>query len=155
MVLSLIIAFNLIWSLILSLVLFQAYRTYKKLTHGASQKNLVQSLIQIKDQCHRIDKDLDDFRSVLRDTHQSLKTHIQKVGFIRFNPFGNTGGDQSFCLCLLDSLDNGILITSLHARDQTRIYTKQIKKGNPTDKNSLSKEEIKCLQQAVKGGAKS
>lgn len=64
---------------------------------------------------------------------------IQKVGILRFNPFGDVGGDQSFSIALLDSKNNGILITSLFSREGTRVYSKKIKEGK--SKYFLSKEE--------------
>ncbi len=72
---------------------------------------------------------------------------IQKVGIIRFNPFHSTGGDQSFCLALLDRGNNGVVITSLHANDMTRMYTKPVQGG--TSEIQLSREEEKAIAVAV------
>ena len=47
---------------------------------------------------------------------------IQKVGFRRYNPFAETGGDQSFTLSLLDRENTGVVITSLYLREGQRIY---------------------------------
>lgn len=72
---------------------------------------------------------------------------IQKVGFLRFNPFERTGGDQSFVVALLDRDDNGIVISSLYTRDGVRVYAKEIRDG--TSKHALSNEEQQALQQAI------
>jgi len=69
---------------------------------------------------------------------------IQKVSIIRFNPFKDTGGDQSFAIALLDSEDNGLIISSLFARQGTRVYSKPIKNGK--SKYPLSKEELEALK---------
>ena len=74
-----------------------------------------------------------------------MKSHIQKVGFVRFNPFPQTGGDQSFSLSLLDENDNGFVLSSLHSRDTTRFYAKTIKNGQG-DGYELSKEEKKAIK---------
>ena len=74
------------------------------------------------------------------------KFHIQKVGIIRFNPFKELGGDHSFSLAILDSHDSGIIITSLHTRDRTRVYMKDIKKGKSGFE--LSAEEKKAFVNA-------
>jgi hypothetical protein len=76
-----------------------------------------------------------------------MKSHIQKIGFVRFNPFPQTGGDQSFCLSLLDETDTGFVLSSLHSRDLTRFYAKTIKNGK-ADGYQLSKEERKAIQNA-------
>ena len=80
---------------------------------------------------------------------KETKSHLQKMGFVRFNPFNDTGGDQSFCLAILDGHDNGIVISSLHSREQTRVYAKEIVAGKPKGVE-LSKEEREALREATK-----
>ena len=77
------------------------------------------------------------------------KSHLQKMGFVRFNPFNDTGGDQSFCLAILNGHDTGIVISSLHSREQTRIYAKRIVAGK-TEGVELSREEAEALNRALK-----
>lgn len=79
----------------------------------------------------------------------ATKSHLQKMGFVRFNPFNDTGGDQSFCLAILNGHDTGIVISSLHSREQTRIYAKRIVAGK-TEGVELSREEAEALNRALK-----
>lgn len=74
---------------------------------------------------------------------------IQKIGLHRFNPFNELGGDQSFVLVLLDANNSGIIVTSLHGRKNTRIYSKLIKNGK-ADKMALSKEEELAIKKVLK-----
>lgn len=78
-------------------------------------------------------------------TNLSHKTSfaMQKLGLVRFNPFDDGGGNFSFSLALLDLHDTGVVITSMHGRQQNRIYTKTIQNGRC--EISLTEEE----QQAV------
>lgn len=76
------------------------------------------------------------------------KFHIQKIGLVRFNPFKELGGDHSFSMAILDAHDSGVIITSLHTRDRTRVYMKDIKKGKSMFE--LSAEEKKALIDAEK-----
>jgi hypothetical protein len=71
---------------------------------------------------------------------------VQHVGLVRYNPFQDTGGDQSFALALLDKQGDGVVISSLHSRTMTRFYAKPIKAGIAVV--SLSEEEVKAVQQA-------
>lgn len=71
-----------------------------------------------------------------------------KMQLVRFNPFNDVGGDQSFILCLLDKTNTGVIITSLHTRDSTRVYAKAIKNGS-CESQSLSKEETKALIKTI------
>lgn len=72
----------------------------------------------------------------------------QKISIVRFNPFGDTGGDQSFVLAVLDAHDSGYVITSIHGREGTRVYVKPVDDG--TSKYPLSEEEKQALNQAAK-----
>jgi hypothetical protein len=71
---------------------------------------------------------------------------VQRVGVVRFNPFEDTGGNQSFSLALLDSKADGIVITSLHSRQQTRVYLKSIVGGKC--ETALSDDESEALRRA-------
>lgn len=72
-----------------------------------------------------------------------------KINLTRFNPFTNLGGDQSFILVLLDNTNSGVIITSLHNRDHTRVYSKSIKNGQ-SQGVSLSQEEKRALAKTIK-----
>jgi len=72
---------------------------------------------------------------------------IQKVGVIRFNPFADTGGDQSFAIALLDADGNGVVLSSLHGRADTRIFAKQVQAGR--SKHALSDEEQDAIRKAL------
>ena len=89
-----------------------------------------------------------DLNTALSDLKSKSRSHIQKVGFVRFNPFPTTtGGDQSFVLSLLDETDTGFVLSSLHSRDTTRFYAKTVKNGRASG-HELSKEEIKAIKDA-------
>jgi hypothetical protein len=68
---------------------------------------------------------------------------FQRIGLVRFNPFEDTGGNQSFALALLDAEEDGIVISSLHSRGSTRIYAKAVAAGRP--EAALSDEETEAL----------
>jgi hypothetical protein len=76
---------------------------------------------------------------------------FQKSAIVRFNPFRNTGGDQSFVLALLDNNDSGMLLTSIHGREGTRVYIKPIAYGNSD--HTLSAEESQALKDARRAGS--
>jgi hypothetical protein len=72
----------------------------------------------------------------------------QKISIVRFNPFGDTGGDQSFVLAVLDAHNSGYVLTSIHGREGTRVYVKPVDEGK--SKYPLSEEERQALAQATK-----
>lgn len=69
---------------------------------------------------------------------------------MRFNPFSQTGGNQSFSLALLDGNNDGIVISSLHNREETRVYAKIVKKGESEKEMPFSDEEREAIRQALK-----
>src|SRR2546426_846030 len=78
----------------------------------------------------------------LNRLHHELQTlsqrSIQKGGVVRFNPFADTGGDQSFAIALLDADGNGVVLSSRHGRADTRIFPKH-GKARPTGTASSSR----------------
>ncbi len=85
----------------------------------------------------------------LTDVTETVNKCLQKVTLTRFNPFGDLGGNQSFILCLLDKSDSGVIITSLHNRDMTRLYAKTVKNGQE-DGVVLSKDEKAAMLKTIK-----
>jgi hypothetical protein len=111
-------------------LLYLAFIVYKR---NLSQKKVVKPLLT------QSDIDL-----------SGLNKAISKVGLTRFNPFDGLGGDQSFIITLLDKQNTGIILTSLHNRDFTRIYAKTIKDGQPQN-TTLSKEEKNAILKIING----
>jgi hypothetical protein len=74
---------------------------------------------------------------------------LQHIGMVRFNPFEDTGSDQSFAIALLDDRRDGIVLSSLHGRGQTRVFAKPVEGGE--SKHQLSDEEAQAIRIAVEG----
>jgi len=68
---------------------------------------------------------------------------LQHMGVVRFNPFQDSGGDQSFAIALVDGHGNGVVLSSLHARDATRVYAKPLCKWESD--YSLTEEEKQAI----------
>jgi uncharacterized protein DUF4446 len=81
------------------------------------------------------------------ELEQLTQRSIQKVGVVRFNPFADTGGDQSFAIALLDADGNGLVVSSLHSRADTRIFAKQVQAGR--SRHQLSDEEQDAIRKAL------
>ena len=146
---TILLTIVIFWQLVITLILLKFFRAYQTLTSGIDKKDFSSVLLSLKQHAKQSDKHLSNLDSHIDQINTRLQTHIQKMGFVRYNPFGNTGGDQSFCLCLLDENNHGILLTSLHTRQQTRIYTKLISAGKSADSAQLSKEEAQCIKKAI------
>jgi len=98
----------------------------------------------------RVGQAIDEVGTVATRTtlvERDLQGAFGRVGLVRFNPFEDTGGNQSFALALLDGRGDGFVISSLHARAGTRVYAKAVAGG--TSEAALSAEEAEALRQAL------
>ncbi len=98
-------------------------------------KNLKEILSQFKD----LEKKFENLSKELKELKKKNILNFQKLGIVRFNPFKEVGGDQSFSIALLDGNDSGVVITSLYTREGNRVFSKPIKEGR--SEYLLSEEE--------------
>jgi len=135
-----------IWLIVISLFLFRFIALFNKLTKGMEVTDLKKVLEKILSRGDENTGEIKTLNNRLNQLEEDGKFHIQKIGLVRFNPFKELGGDHSFSMAILDSHDSGIVITSLHTRDRTRVYMKDIKKGKSNF--DLSTEEKKAFTNA-------
>lgn len=140
-------ALAFIWLIVLTALVAQEKQFLKQISKGASKKDFPSILRQLNTSIKLASHKLEDVTNKVVAIESASKLHFQKIGFIRFNPFSDTGGDQSFALCLLDDNNNGIVITSLHSRNTTRLYAKEVKTQH-INQSEYSDEEWKAYQAA-------
>ena len=148
--LFLIFAVVFVWLLGLTLFFWRILVHYNKLTKGVSSKNLK---IVLEDLIKDVDinkKDIETLKDFTLKLEKEGQLHIQKVGLLRFNPFKDTGGDQSFILSLIDGNETGVIISGLYSRSGTRWYAKTVRNGKGVE-HELSDEEKKALKEARLG----
>lgn len=138
-----------LWLLICTVLLIRMLLHYRNLTANVSKKDLISSLNHLISISERNSKDVEGLNEKLNKEITENKKHLQKMGFKRYNPFTDTGGDQSFTAAILDDLGDGIMISSLHSRENTRLYAKKVD-GGKVSSQSLSSEEQEVIKQALK-----
>lgn len=135
------------------LSLFAVYNWYtlnkrhKELFNGESGKKIEEKLHGYLDKVKKVESDQVDVRKVLNILSNQSNKSLQKVSFMRYNPYGDVGGDQSFSICVLDLQNNGYIVSSLHNRESTRVYGKKVVAG--VSQHSLAKEEEQVLGKAI------
>ena len=92
-------------------------------------------------------REVDRLKARTAALEATAQRSFQRVGLVRYNPFEETGGNQSFALALLDAEGNGWVLSSLHARTGTRVYAKSIRGGRSD--GALSEEETAAIKQAT------
>lgn len=87
--------------------------------------------------------------ALVHEFENQSASSFQKTGIVRFNPFPEVGGNQSFSLCLLNKHNDGFLITSFYTREGSSVYGKSVKNGE--SEHNLSDEEKEAIQIAMNG----
>lgn len=139
--------FIFLWLGVITIFLWKALSHYNKLGKGLADKNFKSIMENLLRDVNASKKDVDYLKSYCDKIQKEGLLHIQKIGLVRFNPFKDTGGDQSFILSLVDGNDTGVIISGLYARSGTRWYAKRVIKGKSAD-HELSDEEKKALKEA-------
>ena len=135
------------WLGALTYYLYRSYLPYQKMVEGTKSKNLSEIFDKLLNNLAVDKKSIEELKAKLDNLSLEVTGHIQKIGILRFNPFADTGGEQSFVLTILDGKDTGIVLTSLHNRGITRWYIKNVKEGKGTE-YELSEEELKAIKLA-------
>lgn len=136
MLLGVIVIVLLIWVLGLSFLIWQNRLFLQKLFPDKNG--------DFKDRLEEVLKEYQGWENFKR---QSFKC-LQKVKLARYNPYKDTGGDQSFSIAFLDKDNDGVVITSLHSRAGTRVFAKVVKQGKE-DGFEFSEEEKKVVAEAI------
>jgi hypothetical protein len=117
------------------------------ITRGAEGRSLEAVLDAHLEKVFEMSRSLDDVAARTAILEAAQRRAFQRVGLVRYNPFEETGGNQSFALALLDAAGDGWVLSSLHARSGTRVYAKAIKAGRADA--GLSAEETAAIAQAT------
>lgn len=142
-----LLAIFFVWLAILTYFFYTLRSHYNNLTKDTNKKTLTSVLESLTGELDLAKKDIAKLADQCVRIEQEGQFHIQKIGLLRFNPFKDTGGDQSFILALLNAQDTGVVISGLYSRSGTRWYAKKIEHGKGTE-HDLSEEEKKVLSLA-------
>ncbi|MBI3341670.1 DUF4446 family protein [Candidatus Curtissbacteria bacterium] len=141
--------FLCLWLTVVTILLFRVKSNWQKIKSGQKNLNLVQILESILKKQDLTTKNIARLAQEIEQVGSKAKLSFQKSALVRFNPFEDTGGDQSFIIALLNGQNNGIVISSLHSRNGTRVYAKQVI-GGRAQQHELSKEEKEVVEKAIK-----
>lgn len=122
-------------------------RRLRRVLPGGEATSLDQVLEQQLQRIDTLGQRLDALNKLHHELERITQRTIQKVGVVRYNPFSDTGGDQSFAIALLDSEGSGVVISSLHSRTDTRVFAKPVQSGR--SRYPLSDEEQDAIRKAL------
>jgi Protein of unknown function (DUF4446) len=107
-----------------------------------------------------LDRDFRSLHSYVEDLGSGLQARLARVeerldgaiayhGLVRYDAYNEMSGRQSTSIALLDARGSGIVVSSIHHRDQARFYAKQVVEGQGT--LELSPEEQEAIRVALAG----
>ncbi len=126
-------------------------RRYSFLLRQEDTLDLGTVFADVQKQVEKLQGGLDESASHLNQLSSQVDRCVQKIGVVRFDAFEDVGGQQSFAVALLDSKDNGVLVSSLYSRSDCRTYAKSVNAG--ASEHNLSEEEQQALVMAKAGRA--
>jgi hypothetical protein len=100
-------------------------------------------------QIQRLEAAIRSLSSTDRRQEALIEGAVRHVGLVRYDAFEDVGGRLSFSCALLDDLGNGVVVTSINGRQDTRVYAKPIVEG--ASQYNLSIEEEEAIRKALAG----
>jgi hypothetical protein len=121
---------------------------FKKFFAGTKARNLEEMIILVGKKIKEIEDTQTKIDKHLVTVDNRLNKSIRSVETVRFNPFVDAGGNQSFAISFMNDEGNGVIMSSLYARDRMSIFAKPIVNGK--SEFELSSEEKDVLDKSIK-----
>jgi hypothetical protein len=122
-------------------------KRYSLILNGPVGQDLEHILLNQEQTIRQLQTELSSLQQRVHTAAAEAKLHVQKVGTVRFCAFPDMGSDLSFAIALLDANDNGVVLSSLYGRNESRTYAKPIQGGKST--YQLSDEEKEAIARAM------
>ncbi|MBE6103006.1 MAG: DUF4446 family protein [Selenomonas ruminantium] len=122
-------------------------KRYKKMMTGVESGNLERMLIGHIDEVQRVKEQNTALEVENQKISDLLQQALTRVGMVRFRAFEDMGGDLSYAVAMLDSHNNGVILSSVFGREGSQAYAKPIENGSSTYK--LTEEEQQALREAM------
>ncbi len=143
--LFLLVAIALFFAVRLELRLNKLFKGQK----GASLEGLMREIVS---HVEYLDQESTAHKAELERLAERLKRQGHGVKIMRFNPFKDVGGTQSFAVAIVNEEGDGVVFSSLYSRDRMSVFAKPIAKG--TSDVELTTEESTVVEEAKNEAAR-
>ena len=138
----------LVWNIVLQVQIGRIRKKIEEFFAGGKVNNLEDLILSQAKTLKLLDKDIQELYGISNQINALAFRGYHKLGIVRFNPFKDVGGDQSFSIALLNGKNDGLTISSLFTREGARVYTKTIT-GGQSEKHPLTEEEKEAIRIAI------
>jgi hypothetical protein len=138
-------------------VILRRVRADQRVVLGERREDVVSHAASLERQFEALHQYVEDAAARLNNRTEVAERRIDHTmayrSLVRYDAYGEMSGRQSTSIALLDATRSGIVLSSIHHRDQARLYAKQVRDGTP--ELELSPEEIEAVRIALEGGGSS
>jgi hypothetical protein len=141
---------SLLWSMALALRL-RRVRSEQRVVLGDRRQDLVSHAAELQGHFAALQRYVEDAAAALDGRVAAVESRLDGAlahrALVRYDAYGEMSGRQSTSLALLDATGSGVVLSSIHHRDQARLYARQIQQGRP--EHELSPEENAAIDLAL------
>lgn len=131
--------------------LSRLHRSYALLQAGEGRETIVDVMGRTIGEFNDLRDEVRHLEKQLAITRRDLAMALRHVSVVRYDAFGDMGGRLSFSAAMLDDGGDGLVLTAIHGRSETRSYIKGVKAGQSDA--SLSPEEQQAITFALRGAS--
>lgn len=124
----------------------------RKLLRGNTVDNVEEAMVNAFKDIEKLHNAKNEIEKEIGVINGKIKKNIRTIGTVRFNPFSDVGGKQSFASAFIDSEGDGVVLSSLFSRDKVSVFAKPIEKFE--SEYDLSGEEKVALEKAWENAEK-
>lgn len=122
-------------------------KKYNAFMEGKDATNLADAIEENFQQMENLENSYGEAEERMNKALGGLTSTFHKLGIVKYDAFKDMGGNLSFVLCLLDDNNTGFILNTMHGRESSYTYIKEIEKGEAYA--TLGEEEKEALQKAM------
>jgi len=137
----------LVWLVALSVGLLYLLSIFFKI-FKTKDRGLKQAVLDTLGSNKKLKEETEQLAQEIKKIQHNFKGAYQKTAIVRFNPFERLGGEQSYCLAIINQNNSGVVLTFLYTKEGVRAYMKEVV-GGESKGVDLSKEEKEAIHKAI------
>src|SRR6185503_1716135 len=122
-------------------------RAQEVLLGGDAKQDVVEFAVSLQGRIDDLHRAVDELAAGLTRVDRRLDGAVTNTSVVRYDAYGDAGGQQSASFAFLDAHRTGTVVTAIQGRDYARVYVKELERGRPS--LALSPEEAEAVERAM------
>lgn len=136
-----------IWVLVTHLRYQQLRRRFESSLSQVEDGNVPAMLTDYLNRVQQVTRQTGQTEDRVAKLYENFPFLVRHVGLVRFSPFHDTGGDQSFSMAILDGRGDGVVLSALHSRHESKLYAKPV--SGRSSSYPLTEEEKRAIDETL------